>query len=415
MESFSSKSQESLLGFLCNGGIFGEGIDLKHDRLIGAVIVGTGLPQICNEREILRNYYDHRGGNGFAYAYLYPGMNKVLQSAGRVIRTDRDRGVILLLDDRFAGRQYIELFPENGRTIRCVTAKMWLTCLLNFGKGKRAAKMSGPFSCKKHRRVLKYDGTATGDKTGEMNTAQSMEESMRGVRRVYVEKKPAFAVQAKELGHEIRSYLGIRSLTGVRVLIRYDVENISDEVFQDACKTVFSEPPVDTLYEETFETAPNARVFSVEYLPGQFDQRADSAVQCVKFLNEDEEPIIRSATTYVIEGEVSDEEFEAIKNHCINPVDSRETDMVKPETLVTQFDEPADVITIEGFIGMPQDQLKEFYASLNLAMTFMDFLHIQNYFREEEKRDPSMTEIRVLDTYWSDHCRHTTFPQSSKK
>ena len=238
---------------------------------------------------------------------------------------------------------------------------------------------------------------------------------MRGVRRVYVEKKPAFAVQAKELGHEIRSYLGIRSLTGVRVLIRYDVENISDEVFQDACKTVFSEPPVDTLYEETFETAPNARVFSVEYLPGQFDQRADSAVQCVKFLNEDEEPIIRSATTYVIEGEVSDEEFEAIKNHCINPVDSRETDMVKPETLVTQFDEPADVITIEGFIGMPQDQLKEFYASLNLAMTFMDFLHIQNYFREEEKRDPSMTEIRVLDTYWSDHCRHTTFSTELKE
>lgn len=160
---------------------------------------------------------------------------------------------------------------------------------------------------------------------------------MSNVRRVYVEKKPAYAVQAKELKHEISSYLGIKSVTGVRVLIRYDVENISDEVFEKACRTVFAEPPVDELYQESFETAEDSRIFSVEYLPGQFDQRADSAVQCVQFLDENSQPIIRSATTYVIEGTVTDEEFEAVKHHCINPVDSRETGIEKPETLVNVF------------------------------------------------------------------------------
>ena len=238
---------------------------------------------------------------------------------------------------------------------------------------------------------------------------------MSSVRRVYVEKKPEFAVQAKELRHEIHSYLGIPAVTGVRVLIRYDVENISDEVFEKACKTVFSEPPVDTLYHETFPMAEGASVFSVEYLPGQFDQRADSAVQCVKFLNEEEEPVIRSATTYVIEGNITDDEFAAIKSYCINPVDSRETDMKKPDTLVTVFDEPKDVMIFDGFTEMTEEALKELYDSLNLAMTFKDFQHIQHYFAGEEKRDPSMTEIRVLDTYWSDHCRHTTFSTELKK
>ena len=232
---------------------------------------------------------------------------------------------------------------------------------------------------------------------------------MSNVRRVYVEKRPDFAVAAKDLKHEISSYLGIKSVTAVRVLIRYDVENISDDVFEKACHTVFAEPPVDDLYLEKFDAAENSHIFSVEYLPGQFDQRADSAVQCVQFLNEDAQPIIRSATTYVIEGDISEEEFAAIKNHCINPVDSRETGAAKPETLVTVFDDPADVMIFDGFQDMPEAQLKELYSSLNLAMTFKDFQHIQNYFKGEEKRDPSMTEIRVLDTYWSDHCRHTTF------
>ena len=232
---------------------------------------------------------------------------------------------------------------------------------------------------------------------------------MSNVRRVYVEKKPSFAVKAKELKHEISSYLGIKTVTAVRVLIRYDVENISDDVFEKACHTVFAEPPVDDLYLEKFEAADGAHIFSVEFLPGQFDQRADSAVQCVQFLDENAQPIIRSATTYVIEGDITEEEFEAIKNHCINPVDSRETGLQKPETLVTEFKDPEDVKIFDGFRDMDEAPLKELYSSLNLAMTFKDFLHIQNYFKNEEKRDPSMTEIRVLDTYWSDHCRHTTF------
>jgi len=235
---------------------------------------------------------------------------------------------------------------------------------------------------------------------------------MSNVRRVYVEKKSDFAVQAKDLKHEIRSYLGIKDVENVRVLIRYDVENISDEVFEKACNGIFAEPPVDILYRNEFDQAEGARVFSVEFLPGQFDQRADSAVQCIQFLKEDEQPIIKTATTYVVtgkDGEISEEEFAAIKAHCINPVDSREAAEEIPETLVTNFDEPEDVIVFDGFKDMAEAELKELYSSLNLAMTFKDFLHIQNYFKGEEDRDPTMTEIRVLDTYWSDHCRHTTF------
>ena len=230
-----------------------------------------------------------------------------------------------------------------------------------------------------------------------------------GVKRVYVEKKPEFAVQAKELRHEVKSYLGIKTVKNVRVLIRYDVENLSDATFERACNGVFAEPPVDVLYREDFPHEESDHIFSVEFLPGQFDQRADSAVQCVQFIKEDELPVIKTATTYVIEGEISEEEMEAIKAHCINPVDSRETGLEKPETLVTKFDEPADVKIFDGFKDMPEAELKELYGSLGLAMTFKDFQHIQNYFKGEELRDPSMTEIRVLDTYWSDHCRHTTF------
>ncbi len=232
---------------------------------------------------------------------------------------------------------------------------------------------------------------------------------MGQVKRIYVEKKAPYAVRAKELKEEVRQYLGITALRNVRVLIRYDVENLSDATYQQALMTVFSEPPVDDYFEETFEMDPDAFCFSVEYLPGQFDQRADSAEQCVKLLNEKEDPVIRSATTYVFEGEIGEEDRARIKEYCINPVDSRETDEKKPDTLVQKFDEPADVAVFDGFQSMPEAELKELYDSLNLAMTFKDFLHIQKYFAGEEKRDPSVTEIRVLDTYWSDHCRHTTF------
>ena len=231
---------------------------------------------------------------------------------------------------------------------------------------------------------------------------------MSNVKRIYVEKKAAYAVKAKELLEEVKNYLQF-DITNVRVLVRYDIENISEDTYQKSLRTVFSEAPVDTLYEETFPVSEGEQVFSVEYLPGQFDQRADSAEQCVKLLNEEEEPIIRSATTYVIAGDINAEQLEQIKGFCINPVDSRETDETKPETLTTEFEDPADVIIFDGFDNMEEAKLKELYDSLGLAMTFKDFLHIQNYFKNEENRDPSMTEIRVLDTYWSDHCRHTTF------
>ena len=234
------------------------------------------------------------------------------------------------------------------------------------------------------------------------------------VRRVYVEKKPDYAVKAKELREEIESYLGIETVTGVRVLIRYDIENLSEETYRAALGTIFSEPPVDDLYEEEFGRGKADTVFSVEYLPGQFDQRADSAEQCVKLLNENEEPVIRTATTYVISGALSKEQEEAVKSFCINPVDSREADEEKPATLVAEFDVPEDVKIFEGFCASDEESLKSLYDSLNLAMTFKDFLHIQNYYRNEEKRDPSVTEIRVLDTYWSDHCRHTTFSTELK-
>ena len=232
---------------------------------------------------------------------------------------------------------------------------------------------------------------------------------MSKVKRVYVEKKQPYAVKAKELTEDIKGYLGINTLDAVRVLVRYDVENLSEDTYKKALTTVFSEPPVDNVYEENFPFNETDRIFSVEYLPGQFDQRADSAEQCVKFLNEDEKPVIKSATTYVLEGHMSDEQFEQVKSYCINPVDSRETGLEKPETLVTEFEEPADVIIFDGFKDMEEAPLKELYDSLGLAMTFKDFLHIQNYYKNEEDRDPSITEIRVLDTYWSDHCRHTTF------
>ena len=234
------------------------------------------------------------------------------------------------------------------------------------------------------------------------------------VKRVYVEKKPEFAVKAGELRDEISNYLHLDAVTGVRVLIRYDIENLSEETYLRALPTIFSEPPVDLVYEEDFPREETDAVFSVEYLPGQFDQRADSAEQCVKLLKESEEPVIRTATTYVLSGGLTEEQVAAVKSFCINPVDSREAAGAKPETLVTVFETPADVAVFEGFAGLAEAELKALYDSLNLAMTFQDFKHIQNYYAGEEHRDPTVTEIRVLDTYWSDHCRHTTFSTELK-
>ena len=229
-----------------------------------------------------------------------------------------------------------------------------------------------------------------------------------GVRRIYVEKKKAYAVRAVELFENIKTYLGISDIAGVRVLVRYDIENLDDKTFVQARGTIFSEPPLDELYEETFPKEAGNTVFSAEYLPGQFDQRADSAVQCVQLIDKDAAPVIRTATTYVLSGKLSEQEIEAVKHFCINPVDSRECAEEKPETLTQNYPTPDDVKTVEGFTAMPEDDFRALYASFGLAMTYEDFLEIRHYF-ESEKRNPTVTEIRVLDTYWSDHCRHTTF------
>ena len=234
------------------------------------------------------------------------------------------------------------------------------------------------------------------------------------VRRIFVEKKKAFAGQAKDLAHELRSYLGLGGLTGLRILIRYDIGNLSDEVYAMAKDTVFSEPPVDDLYEETFPVGENDLVFTVEYLPGQFDQRADSAVQCVRLLRETENPLIRTGTVYVLSGMVSGEELARVREYCCNPVDSRIAGEEKPETLEQTFEEPGDILVFHGLREMDDAKLHALYDSLGLAMTFRDFCLVRDYFATEEKRDPSVTEISVLDTYWSDHCRHTTFSTELK-
>ena len=235
-----------------------------------------------------------------------------------------------------------------------------------------------------------------------------------GVRRIYVEKKPDFAIRAKELSGELRSYLGLKNLDDVRVLVRYDIENISDEDYKKSLGTIFCEPPLDICFESKFSHLESDFYFTVEYLPGQFDQRADSAIQCVKLLGSEDDINIRSATTYIFSGRFSEADKERIRDYCINPVDSRIADESIPETLKTDFEMPKDVESIEGFITMDEKALKDCYESLSLAMTFDDFKFIQGYLKNDENRNPSVTEIRVLDTYWSDHCRHTTFSTQLK-
>ncbi|TCK97742.1 phosphoribosylformylglycinamidine synthase [Natranaerovirga hydrolytica] len=229
------------------------------------------------------------------------------------------------------------------------------------------------------------------------------------VKRVYVEKKKDYQIKGADLFFQVQNYLGIKSVNSIRVLTCYDIENISEETYKKALNTVFSEPPLDYVYEESFNLEPDELVFGVEFLPGQFDQRADSAVQCIQLLNENEDPIIRSYVIFVIKGNVSKDDFDKIKAYCINPVDSREADLAKPSSLVQSFPEPEAVEVLEGFINKNETELEGLYQSLGLAMTFKDFLHINQYFKNEGKRNPTITEIRVLDTYWSDHCRHTTF------
>ena len=230
------------------------------------------------------------------------------------------------------------------------------------------------------------------------------------VRRVYVGKKPGFRVEATGLLKDLRDNLYMKQLEEVRILHRYDVDNLSDSVYEQAIERILSEAPVDDVFlEEIPEDAKDLKSFAVEYLPGQYDQRADSAEQCIRILKADENPKVACAKVYLLKGELTDEDVAKIKAYCINAVDSREAALEKPETLEMEYGVPESVETITGFISKNEEEIAAMLKDLGLAMSKADLLHTQKYFRDVEKRDPSITEIRVLDTYWSDHCRHTTF------
>ncbi|MBQ8509098.1 MAG: phosphoribosylformylglycinamidine synthase [Clostridia bacterium] len=228
------------------------------------------------------------------------------------------------------------------------------------------------------------------------------------VYRIFVEKQPAHAVEARSLFADIRENLMITSLTALRVLNRYDIEGISADIFEKAKNTIFSEPQSDIIFDELTMNADD-KVFAVEYLPGQFDQRADSCAQCVQLITYEDRPAVRTARVYILSGDLTDAEIEKIKHYVINPVESREASLDKPETLAEKFDIPTTVETIEGFIHMDADALHAFLNKYALAMDYDDVVFCQSYFKNEEKRDPTISEIRLIDSYWSDHCRHTTF------
>ncbi|MCL1893755.1 MAG: phosphoribosylformylglycinamidine synthase [Holophagaceae bacterium] len=232
---------------------------------------------------------------------------------------------------------------------------------------------------------------------------------MSTIRRIYVEKKPEFAIDANHLHDVLTGFLGINSLEAVRVLVRYDVEGLTDSDYQVALWTVFAEPPVDIVYEESFPEVSGQLILAIEYLPGQYDQRADSATQCLQLLCQGSRPIVACSKVYVFEGSISPEQEKKIKTFLINPVDSREASLLKPSTLNPQLPEPGEVPVLIGFSNADATGLQAIQSAHGMAMTLADLLHTQAYFRDIEKRDPTETEIKLLDTYWSDHCRHTTF------
>lgn len=229
------------------------------------------------------------------------------------------------------------------------------------------------------------------------------------VKRLLVEKREGFDLEAKALMKDLKDSLHIDCIDDLRLLNRYDIEGLSDEICDSASKTIFSEPNLDVVYKEDVEYDKDAKVFAVEYLPGQYDQRADWAAQCVQIINEGQRPNINSAKLYILTGDIDDELFAKIKAYVINPVDSREASLEKPETLELETEIPTEVATIEGFIDFSMEELEKFLKEQGLAMTIDDLKYVQEYFKNQEKRNPTITEIKVLDTYWSDHCRHTTF------
>ena len=228
------------------------------------------------------------------------------------------------------------------------------------------------------------------------------------VYRVYVEKKEDYAVEAAHVLADLQTGLNLTGLKKLRLLNRYDVEGLSQEQFTQAVENILSEPPVDDTYAELPQKA-GTRVFAVEYLPGQFDQRADSAAQCISLLTQQPRPLVRNARVYLLEGKLTDEEFEKVKHYLINPVEAREASLDPVETLEMNYAIPTQVETLDGFIQLSREELEQFIAKYGLAMDLDDILFCQEYFAKEEQRDPTITEIRMIDTYWSDHCRHTTF------
>jgi len=229
------------------------------------------------------------------------------------------------------------------------------------------------------------------------------------VKRLFVEKKQPYAVEAQGLLSDLKETLGITALKSIKILNRYDIEGISDSEYKMARNTIFSEPPVDYAYDEEYKIQAGYKAFAVEYLPGQYDQRADSAAQCIQLLTQGERPEIKAAKVLVLEGKITDEEFSTIKKYYINPVESQEAKLEKPDTLRTEAPQPEDVAIIEGFTAMNDELLSELLKKMGFAMSFDDIVFCQSYFKTTEKRDPSVTEMRMIDTYWSDHCRHTTF------
>lgn len=229
------------------------------------------------------------------------------------------------------------------------------------------------------------------------------------IKRLFVEKKKGFDIEAQALKDDLVQNLGLTGLENVRVINRYDIDGITDEELQVVLPVVYAEPQVDNVTFENIDIPASDKYFASEYLPGQFDQRADSAAQCTQIMTEGEKPVVRTAKIVILSGDISDEELEAAKNYSINPVEARPASMDKPLTLNDKLEEPADVITIDGFISMDDGDLEKMIADLGLAMDEDDIRFCRDYFRDTEKRDPSLTEIRMIDTYWSDHCRHTTF------
>ena len=232
---------------------------------------------------------------------------------------------------------------------------------------------------------------------------------MAKVHRIYVEKKVGYDVEAQMLFKDLKKFLGVSGLTSVRLIHRYDVEGILDEEYQNARDTIFSEPSVDMIYDESFTIPEDISVIATEYLPGQYDQRADSAAQCIQILSQRERPVVRCAKLILLYGNITQTDFEKAEEYCINPLEARKAVLTKPDTLEFLIESPLDVQSVTGFTNLSNAQVENLRMELGLAMSADDLKFIQKYFRDKEERDPSLTEIRVLDTYWSDHCRHTTF------